>query len=325
MKIPLCCVSVSLIFLAFFALTIAVEYEKTTSALTSTNSAITSRNNTKPTKKTTAMSAKDEDEDTTTTAPSSALPLQMPLHKQRMEYDDNEDDGHYYNNNPNHQHRNDYNAFQMFKHLVYPLKFAETQSMQRPAFAWRNITQDALQLLQRPHNRNSLTTNASSSSVEKPYWERSDYPASVSTAAEATLQDRNYYQSAPAVAYQQPHTFQYAGGGGNGFGSNAVAGMSNLMDPLFVMATLAFVTFLINSILGLVDRLNLLPPVNRARQRHGKYAAGNREWILWPNHRGIEDVGREDLLEDLESRIRMAFEEYELCYVADNCKRSGRR
>lgn len=41
-------------------------------------------------------------------------------------------------------------------------------------------------------------------------------------------------------------------------------GMTHLADPLFLMATLAFVTFLINSVLGLVDRINV-PPVVRAR------------------------------------------------------------
>lgn len=317
MKLPKC--SVSLMFLAIFVLTMSVQQSTPSSNTT--------------------LIATATDETTTKTsmimAPSSALPLQMlPHHDQRINDDDEDtimdDDGF-----DSHQHqRNDYNAFQLFKNLVYPLRFPEPQSSpphkspHPAALARRNITFDALSAaLQQP---------------SEPYWpRRSDRPASSSGSTAETIQDRNYFQPYggggpyyPSALAHQPHTFQYGGGMfGHGIGNS----MSNLMDPLFVMATLAFVTFLINSILGLVDRLNLLPSsVHRARQRHGKYApkmgAGeNGEWIVWPDHRGgvgsadgdPDDGGREDLLEELETRIRTAFEEYERCYVSDSCKRSG--
>lgn len=78
-------------------------------------------------------------------------------------------------------------------------------------------------------------------------------------------------------------------------------GMSqNLMDPLFLMATLAFVMFLINSILGLVGRLNL-PAIVRARNRwHTEMVMAERRDAVDAEH-----------LDEIEMALQIAFDEFE--------------
>lgn len=235
-----------------------------------------------------------------------------------------------------------HDAFELFKHLVYPTKFAETavqHHSQIHPFA-RNITLDALQMLWpglRHMNRyvNASWTPSTAIAGSDGLLRRSDEPNRMSSATDA-MQDRHLYYSLDGNNYPQhqpnalerPHTF-YPGGGGYAGGGSGNA-MTHLIDPLFVMATLAFVAFLINSILGLVDRLNLIPSaVIRARHRHGRYSAGNGgaggdEFVVWPERRTQQNgnsggVG-DEMLEELEQRIRTAFDEYERCYVGANCK-----
>lgn len=86
-----------------------------------------------------------------------------------------------------------------------------------------------------------------------------------------------------------PHHF-YPNPAATGYGMS-----QNLMDPLFLMATLAFVTFLINSILGLVGRLNL-PAVVRARNR-------------W--HDEVVMAERRDAMDEIETALHIAFDEFE--------------
>lgn len=241
-------------------------------------------------------------------------------------------------------------AFQLFKHLVYPAKFtgASVQHLGHIHPFARNITLDALQLLWpslaasglRRMNRysNASWTPSSAMAGGDALVRRSDEPHRMPSSAGDALQDRHFYYSVDGGypshqqnhhAVDRPHTFYPGGGGYAGGGGN---GMTHLIDPLFVMATLAFVAFLINSILGLVDRLNLIPTaVIRARHRHGKYSTGGGggsdgdgdEFVVWPERRtngaGSGAVG-DEMLDELEQRIRTAFDEYEQCYAKANCK-----
>lgn len=62
----------------------------------------------------------------------------------------------------------------------------------------------------------------------------------------------------------QPNTF---------YGNSDSHAISHVINPLFFMATLTFVVFLVNSILSLVDRINLTPAavIRLRRRRHGQY------------------------------------------------------
>lgn len=306
----------------------ALASEPTSLAIVVTTTQNSSATNiTKPT--TSSPSSDGDIGDKVIAAKTAALPLQMQPNRQQM--------------TPAIESTVIQDAFQLFKHLVYPAKFTDVSvqpfSHTHP-FA-RNITLDALQLLWpslaasglRRMNRfaNASWTPLSTMAGGDTMVRRSDEPHRMPSSAGDAMQDRHLYYSDGEYpshhqhhhAAERPHTF-YPGGGGYGGGGGH--GMTHFIDPLFVMATLAFVAFLINSILGLVDRLNLIPTaVIRARHRHGKYSTGGGgdgdEFVVWPERRTQPNgpVG-DEMLEELEQRIRTAFDEYERCYVKANCK-----
>lgn len=221
----------------------------------------------------------------------------------------------------------DYQAFQRFKYLVYPNKFAETTTLKNQgsslvgsAFA-RNITIDEIQLPTTSKSNDELVNG------HNMFRRRSDHEQSLMEAHPSlSLESRHYPipdynqhehhhlvhpNSGPAVllygfsAANQPNSFP-----------SSMQGMTHMADPLFVMATLAFVAFLINSIMGLVDRLNLLPLVPTSTKRRGKVepvVTHNR--IIWPERRHDDqsEEGVEALLRELEITIRAAFDRYEKC------------
>lgn len=79
--------------------------------------------------------------------------------------------------------------------------------------------------------------------------------------------------------------------------------MGHLVDPLFLMATLAFVAFLINSVLGLVDRLNL-PTVVRAR-------TSRLDFLDQTNHTNPITIQNNQLLNEIEMLLKIAFDNFE--------------
>lgn len=218
----------------------------------------------------------------------------------------------------------DFQAFQRFKYLVYPTKFSETKnnhygspSSIGSAFA-RNITIDEIQLPTSKSNSELMNRN-------NMFLRRSDHDQTLMDG-QSSLVRRHY----PIPEYQHEHhhlvhantgpaVLMYGFGAANqpnSFQNTAHHGMANMADPLFVMATLAFVAFLINSILGLVDRLNLLPMVRTTTKRRGKVdpeVTHNR--VVWPERRDGEhsEEGVEALLRELETTIRAAFDHYEKC------------
>lgn len=221
----------------------------------------------------------------------------------------------------------DYQAFQRFKYLVYPNKFAVTSNNQHDSASMvaaefaRNITIDEIQVP-------TTSGHHDRPAVNNMFLRRADHTPQ-------SLESRHHYASMPADYQHEHHHLMHPSSTGpavlmygitgphqaNSFPSHMHNGMAHMADPLFVMATLAFVAFLINSILGLVDRLNLLPLVRTTTKRRGKLepvATDHR--VLWPERRDGEqsEEGVEALLRQLETTIRAAFEHYERCATNPN-------
>lgn len=228
----------------------------------------------------------------------------------------------YQTSSPTSTDLSDYQAFQRFKYLVYPHKFADTTNTNKnspsivgSAFA-RNITIDEIQL---PTTQNNEQQMISEKTI---FRRRSDYQQPLMEAS-SSLESRHY----PLQDYHHDHphngpaVLMYGFGVPNQPNSFPSNGMANMGDPLFVMATLAFVAFLVNSILGLVDRLNLLPLVRTTTKRRGKLepvVSYNR--VIWPERRNGDqsEEGVEAFLRELETTIRAAFEHYEKCTADPN-------
>lgn len=157
----------------------------------------------------------------------------------------------------------DLRAFELFKYFVYPAR--------------HGVRDD--------HIENATFVNGTESVELNPENHRYDLEAMGSDLVDR--QQRHYPASDPHHFYPNPVATGY--------------GMSqNLMDPLFLMATLAFVTFLINSILGLVGRLNL-PTVVRARNRW-------HDEMIMAERRDTMDA---ELLNEIEMALQIAFDEFE--------------
>lgn len=226
----------------------------------------------------------------------------------------------------------DYQAFQRFKYLVYPNKFFDTSnrdqqstSMIGSAFA-RNITIDEIQLPTTNINDDQLMSRNKNNMFSR----RLDGQQQPLVESSSSMLSRHY----PITDYQHEHhhlihpntapaVLMYGLGASNQpnhFPSNTQT-TTNMADPLFVMATLAFVAFLINSILGLVDRLNLLPLVRTTTKRRGKVEPDStNNQVIWPERRDGDqsEEGVEALLRELESTIRAAFDHYEKCATEPN-------
>lgn len=180
----------------------------------------------------------------------------------------------------------EYKVFEMFKYFVYPRQYNQPstdEDNQRPHY---NATRS---------NEVDVASARESEAVE---------PAAIEFYPLATLEDGRYY---PPSA---PYNFG-AGMSGGGAGP----GLINIADPLFLMATLAFVAFLINSILGLVDRLNPASPVVRARRQWTKSNA----MTLGEETNGTVYVDRQrnfnglagDFIHEMEASLKMAMERFE--------------
>lgn len=104
--------------------------------------------------------------------------------------------------------------------------------------------------------------------------------------------------------HQQPHS-SYGGGpysiatnGQHGFG---VGGL-HFLDPLFLVTTLVFVAILVNTILGLIDRVRLpLPTVLHARNDIN----GDEK----PN---IRSFTNDKMLDDIEEMLKTALDRFEM-------------
>lgn len=144
----------------------------------------------------------------------------------------------------------DYKSVQAFQHFVYPKKYPI--SMSNNTLPSRNITLDKIN-----YHQASTTANENLLRIaDDPADYRQNYPNS-------------YYNSYDSYQPQQgfqPHLL------------NQGSPMVHLVDPLFLMATLAFVVFLINSVLGLVNKLNL-PIIGGSRRDHAfnDFDDGNRD------------------------------------------------
>lgn len=79
-----------------------------------------------------------------------------------------------------------------------------------------------------------------------------------------TYQRSHYHETVPETYhpanYKNYHNLEYNSGGSS---MNNGGNRGSLMEPLFLMATLSFITFLVNSILGLLEKIRM--PVVRAR------------------------------------------------------------
>lgn len=157
----------------------------------------------------------------------------------------------------------DFRAFELFKYFVYPARHGYRDD----------------------HIHNATLVNEIPSINHIPENHRYDLEPMGSDLVDR--QQRHY----PAA---DPHHF-YPNPAATGYGMS-----QNLMDPLFLMATLAFVTFLINSILGLVERLNL-PAVVRARNRW-------HDEVVMTERRDAMDA---ELLDEIETALHIAFDEFE--------------
>lgn len=98
--------------------------------------------------------------------------------------------------------------------------------------------------------------------------------------------------------------------------------VTHLLDPLFLMATLAFVVFLINSILGLVGRITNLAPVVRARNYDQNQlilfspGTGNQEPDV-DNGKFIND-DKNVMLFEFERIMKIAFNDFEKKFSYSN-------
>lgn len=179
----------------------------------------------------------------------------------------------------------EYKVFEMFKYFVYPRQYNQPSTdadNHRPRYNATISKEDVL---------SARESEASEPAIEF-------FPL-------ATLEDGRYY---PPSA---PYNF---GGGTTGGGGS---GLINIADPLFLMATLAFVAFLINSILGLVDRLNPASPVVRARRERRKSnamafdeAAVNRTVYADRQRQHVDGLAGE-FLYAMETSLKMAMEQFE--------------
>lgn len=156
----------------------------------------------------------------------------------------------------------DLRTFELFKYFVYPARYGHRDDQ---------------------HIQNASVFNG----IQSVDPENHRYDLELMGSDLVDRQQRHYQAGDPHNFYPNPAATGY--------------GMSqNLMDPLFLMATLAFVMFLINSILGLVGRLNL-PAVVRARNRwHSEMAVAERR-----------DTMDAELLDEIEMALQKAFDEFE--------------
>lgn len=172
----------------------------------------------------------------------------------------------------------EYRTYQVFKTFVFPRKYQGNNEW----IPSRNITWIHLKDYSIPVSRQlSLARNPNWQSYSQKSIDRADYE----------VQENEYRQYG-----NQPVPF------------NAPASppaMGHLIDPLFLMATLAFVVFLINSILGLVNRLGSPAPIVRER---------SLEMPLYEKPT-TSDTIHNKLLDELEIVLTHAFDEFDRNFI----------
>ncbi len=171
----------------------------------------------------------------------------------------------------------DHKSLQAFQYFVYPKKYSN--SMFNKKLPSRNITLDKISY--QPVDEDASTTD--NPNLFRIIDDQVDYRQNV---------PNNYYNY---DGYQQQQGFQphfLNQGGGNS--------MIHLVDPLFLMATLAFVVFLVNSVLGLVNKLNL--PILGGSKRNQPFNE--------PFEDGERDRMNEEILDEIENIIRRALYEF---------------
>lgn len=167
----------------------------------------------------------------------------------------------------------DYKPVQAFQHFVYPKKYSIPMS--NNTLLPRNITLDKIN-----YNRPSSSTAENRLRVV-------DDPSS------------DYRQNYPNSYYNTFDTYQSQQGFQPHF-LNQGNSMMHLVDPLFLMATLAFVVFLINSILGLVNKLNL-PIIG---------GGSKRDHLFNELDDGERDRMNDEILDEIENVIKNALFEF---------------
>lgn len=168
----------------------------------------------------------------------------------------------------------DYETLQAFKYFVYPAKYSN--SMSNNTITSRNITLDKINY--QPVMKK--TSIASNENLFRIIDDQPDYRQN---------NPNNYYNYDGYIQPQQgfqPHLL------------NQGNSMVHLVDPLFLMATLAFVMFLINSILGLVNKLNL--PILGSTRNQALNDVGD----------GERDRMNDEVLDDIERIIKNALFEF---------------
>lgn len=196
---------------------------------------------------------------------------------------------------------NGYKQFDMFKYFVYPRKFNLPSTKE-----------DYYNNLQSPGENVTINIPMSSRELENDE-EIQFYP----------LQTYRQYPTATLMPYN------FGGGSmeyGGPFGGNNR--LINMADPLFLMATLAFVAFLINSILGLVDRLGGTPVVRARQWKHRNYQNNSLNYYNNNSNNGggmIENRRQRnldgiagDFWNDIEVSLKLAIERFEKKLLAVN-------
>lgn len=147
----------------------------------------------------------------------------------------------------------DYKTLQIFKYFVYPTKY--TNTMFNNTIISRNITLDKINY--QPLKNVSIK---SKENLSRLIDEQLDYRQNI---------PNNYYNYDGDVDYGRLYGQIQPQQGFQPNFLNQGNSMIHLVDPLFLMATLAFVVFLVNSILGLVNKLNLgnLPILGSSRNK----------------------------------------------------------
>lgn len=175
----------------------------------------------------------------------------------------------------------DYEALQAFKYFVYPAKYSNSMlnNNTTTTITSRNITLDKINY--QPLVETAITTTKENliRIIDDPADYRQNYPNNYNNYD-------GYIQPQQQQQTFQPHLLNQGGS------------MVHLVDPLFLMATLAFVVFLINSILGLVNKLNL--PILGTKRNQAFHEIVDAE----------RDRMDDDALEDIERIIKNALFEF---------------
>lgn len=169
-------------------------------------------------------------------------------------------------------------TLEALKYFVYPTKYSNIPMFNNSSTS-RNITIDKINY--QPIEQTSVASVTSAESL----YRIIDDPADYRQNAPNSYYNYDGYNQ-PQQGFQ-PHLL------------NQGSSMVHLVDPLFVMATLAFVVFLINSILGLVSKLPNLPIIG-----------SNRNQPLNEIDDGERDRMNDEVLDEIEKIIKNALFEF---------------